>query len=254
MAKTSQGTLRFDFVDTFYCQQKLPLSAGHGTLSSMHHSESLKLPWLLVATPQLLDPNFKKKIVLIVEHGHHGSMGFVINQPIRTPLADLIVDSRMMIPRHLPAWYGGPVQGEHGIILHEGSTASLKSSRIMASTEAQTFSSGSQGEYLLSSSEEALTNLILHLDARHRDLKLGVGEEANLKPGTRLYPFRFLVGYAGWRGGQLENEIRQGAWIQTPVSPQLVFDTPWPEMWSTALALIGVNPRALAPGSPVFIN
>jgi putative transcriptional regulator len=254
MAETSQGTLRFVYGVTFYYQQTLPLSAAHGTLSSMHDSQSLKLPWLLVATPQLLDPNFKKKIVLIVEHGHHGSMGFVINQPIRTPLADLIVDSPMMIPRHLPAWYGGPVQGEHGIILHEGSAAPLKSNRTMTSGGGQTISSGSQGEYLLSSSEEALTNLIMHLDARHRDLKLGVGEESKLNPGTRLYPFRFLVGYAGWRGGQLENEIRQGAWIQTPASPQLVFDTPWPEMWTTALALIGVNPRALAPGSPVFIN
>jgi putative transcriptional regulator len=254
MTETSQGTLRFDCSDIFYGRQKLPPSAGHDTLSSMHHSHSLKLPWLLVATPQLLDPNFKKKIVLIVEHGHHGSMGFVINQPIRTPLADLIVDSRMTIPRHLPAWYGGPVQGEHGIILHEGSSAPVKSTRTITSPGAQTNSSVSQGEYLLSSSEEALTNLILNLDARHRDLKLGVGEESTLSPGTRLYPFRFLVGYTGWRGGQLENEIRQGAWIQTPVSPQLVFDTPWPELWTTALALIGVNPRALAPGSPVFIN
>jgi putative transcriptional regulator len=220
----------------------------------MHHIESLKLPWLLVATPQLLDPNFKKKIVLIVEHGSHGSMGFVINQPLRTPLADLVMDSRMAIPRHLPAWYGGPVQGEHGIILHEGSSLSFKSPRTTPRGVNESYGSETRGEYLLSSSEEALTNLILHLDARHREIKLQSGEETLVQAGTRLYPFRFLVGYAGWRGGQLESEVRQGAWIQTPASPQLVFDTPWPEMWSTALTLIGVNPRALAPGSPLFMN
>ena len=220
----------------------------------MHHIESLKLPWLLIATPQLLDPNFKKKIVLIVEHGSHGSMGFVINQPIRTPLADLVMDSNMSIPRHLPAWYGGPVQGEHGIILHEGSSAPLKNpTRTTGSRVGFADVGGGSGEYLLSSSEEALTNLVLHLDARHRDIKLS-SEHGLHHGGSRLYPFRFLVGYAGWRGGQLENEIRQGAWIQTAASPQLVFDTPWPEMWNTALTLIGVNPRALAPGSALFIN
>lgn len=225
----------------------------------MHHIESLKLPWLLVATPQLLDPNFKKKIVLIVEHGSHGSMGFVINQPLRTPLADLVIESRMTIPRHLPAWYGGPVEGEHGIILHEGSSSSSTFKTRSPSFDAPSHPYGPygtdiRGEYLLSSSEEALTNLILQLDARHRELKLQSSEGALSEASRRLYPFRFLIGYAGWRGGQLESEVRQGAWIQTPVSPQLVFDTPWPEMWSTALTLIGVNPRALAPGSPLFVN
>lgn len=212
----------------------------------MHTTHSLKLPWLLVATPQLLDPNFKRKLVLIVEHGSHGSMGFILNQPIRTPLADLVMDPHMTIPRHLPAWYGGPVQGENGIILHEGSTL-MPDQRITRRPHSE------DSGYLLSTSEEALTNLVLHLDARHRESHPPI-QESPPAPLNRLYPYRFLVGYAGWRGGQLESELRQGAWIQTPASPQLIFDTPWPEMWSTALTLIGVNPRALAPGSALFIN
>ena len=221
-----------------------------GTLFPMQTIQSLKLPWLLVATPQLLDPNFKRKVILIVEHGAHGSMGFVINQPIRTPLADLISDPHMSIPRHVSAWYGGPVQSEHGIILHEGGNH-IREPQVTFSTRTQ--HDGELSGYALSTSEEVLTNLVLQLDARHHDINVTT-QNPQVKTSHRLYPFRFLVGYAGWRGGQLENELRQGAWIQTAASPQLVFDTPWPEMWNTALTLIGVNPRALAPGSPLFMN
>jgi putative transcriptional regulator len=203
----------------------------------MHTIHALKLPWLLVATPQLVDPNFRKKIVLVVEHGSHGSMGFVINQPIRTPLADLMLESNITIPRHIPAWYGGPVQCEQGLILHEGIAHDT-----VVGPEPDPQSCDAQ--YLLSSSDIALTNLVFQLDAKQHE-----GEARGfLHSGlARLYPYRFLVGYAGWRGGQLESEIRQGAWLAMPASPQLIFDTPWPEMWQTTMSVMGIDPRTIAP-------
>ena len=56
-------------------------------------------------------------------------------------------------------------------------------------------------------------------------------------------PERFLValGYAGWGAGQLEEEIRDNAWLCCPADPAILFDTPVEQRWEAAAALIGVN-------------
>lgn len=64
---------------------------------------------LLVATPTLLDPNFFRTVVLLLQHDEEGCVGVVLNRPTEELVAD-----------HLPAWaahvpepgtvnYGGPV-------------------------------------------------------------------------------------------------------------------------------------------------
>ena len=61
-------------------------------------------------------------------------------------------------------------------------------------------------------------------------------------------PRRHLValGYAGWGSGQLEEELKDNAWLSTPVDLDLLFDTPYERRWEAATALLGFDPMALA--------
>ena len=54
------------------------------------------------------------------------------------------------------------------------------------------------------------------------------------------------LGYAGWEAGQLEQEIRQNAWLTVPASSNLVFDTPYEQRWSAAAESIGIDPASLS--------
>ena len=78
-------------------------------------------PGLLIAMPQLRDPNFDRSVVLMIEHRQEGSFGLVINRPTRTPIGDLLksIDVDWQGKNGEVAWSGGPVQPETGWILHE---------------------------------------------------------------------------------------------------------------------------------------
>jgi putative transcriptional regulator len=60
-------------------------------------------------------------------------------------------------------------------------------------------------------------------------------------------PERLLMalGYAGWGAGQLEEEIRQNAWLTVPASKELVFETPIEQRWRAAAGSIGIHPSSL---------
>ena len=53
-----------------------------------------------------------------------------------------------------------------------------------------------------------------------------------------------LLGYAGWAPGQLENEIRVGAWLPVDFDPALVFDVPRDKLWERAYEKVGATPMA----------
>jgi putative transcriptional regulator len=55
----------------------------------------------------------------------------------------------------------------------------------------------------------------------------------------------FLVGYAGWGPGQLEREIAQGSWLSSPATAEMVYEWTPSEVWSRALAAMGIDPAHL---------
>lgn len=65
--------------------------------------------FLLVASPGLLDPNFRHAVVLMVGHDDEGSLGFVLNRPTGRRLGELAPD---IAPEaaEVPVLQGGPVQ------------------------------------------------------------------------------------------------------------------------------------------------
>jgi putative transcriptional regulator len=212
-------------------------------------SHSLSLPWLLIAAPQLNDPNFKRAVVLIVEHSDEGSMGFVINRPLQTSLASVIEYKTVEIPENIPVWYGGPVATGNGVIMHTPPEAAPPTR--------------SPAQIVLTASDDSLNELIVRSDELFGDLqdRQRAGASALVQPlhdkaglPNELYPYRFIVGYSGWGAGQLEEEIREGVWLEIPSTQHLVFGCPWNQMWDEAYATIGIAPRGFAPGANTFLN
>jgi putative transcriptional regulator len=174
-------------------------------------------PGLLLAMPQLDDPNFARAVVLMVQHGDQGSFGLVLNRPSETPVIDVTAPMGMRWRGDPSAviWVGGPVSPESGWLLHEP-TDSVTAQGTLEVTD----------RISLSTSPENFRALVE-------------------SPPRRV---RFLAGYAGWGAHQLESELAQGAWLTADVTPELVFDTPPERMWDAALRSLGIEPSSLVPG------
>ena len=165
----------------------------------------------LIAMPKLMDPNFFHSVSYICEHNQHGAMGIVINQPVDLSVGELIEQMEHPIPQaeyvDQPVFRGGPVELERGFVLHQP----------LGNWEA-TMPVGA---------DIGLTT--------SRDIIAALAENRG--------PARFLValGYAGWGPGQLEQEIRDNAWLSGPMDPEILFSLPVEQRWQAAAALLGVD-------------
>lgn len=174
-------------------------------------------PSLLLAMPQMLDPNFARSVVLLCRSDGDGAMGLVVNRPGTELVGDVVkFDPPIERPGTATVWQGGPVEPQRGWLLlgykpNDGDAIEI-----------------SEGLYL-ASSMRLLRELV--------------------EDGTR--PARFLVGYAGWGGGQLESELTESAWLTADVSHELLFETPPEKMWEAAIRGLGVDPFALQTGSGI---
>jgi len=159
----------------------------------------------LVATPEMGDPRFFHTVILMVQHDQRGALGIIINRPIgQRPLAALLEalgDSGSDAAGEVQVFAGGPVEPGVGFIVHSPEY-----------TRRGTISL--DGRVAVTSSLEVL-----------RDLGQGRGPQKSL----------VAFGYAGWRGGQLEDEIAQGAWFTEPEDPKLVFDEDRGKVWDEAM-------------------
>ena len=67
---------------------------------------------LLVAAPGLLDPNFRRTVVYLIEHRERGSLGVVLNRPSEVALHDVLPGWAPLSSRPPSVFVGGPVDGE----------------------------------------------------------------------------------------------------------------------------------------------
>src|SRR2546421_5834567 len=72
---------------------------------------------LLIAGPGLLDPNFWRTVVLIVEHGEEGAFGLVLNRPSETSVGEAVHELEELVDPDEPLFIGGPVQPSSVIVL-----------------------------------------------------------------------------------------------------------------------------------------
>ena len=179
-------------------------------------------PGLLLAMPQLADPNFSRAVVLMIEHSDQGSFGLVINHPSPIRATELL-DSLEMAWRgedSAVVWAGGPVSPSTGWVLHEPVTVA-------------TANTGGTIE---------ITSTISLSTSPDRLRVIASQPPRNV---------RLLLGYSGWGPGQLAAEMARGAWLHTNADPKLVFETPPDEMWEAAMKSLGVNPADLFVGRGV---
>jgi putative transcriptional regulator len=176
-------------------------------------AESLA-PTFLVAMPQLLDPNFKRAVVLLIHHDAEGTFGVVQNRPSDLTATDLCTTLQIGWrgePEKEIGW-GGPVQPQTGWML-------FAEESVFASDDVKPVGDG----IAFAGSLEVLRELA---DDPPEDLRL-------------------LLGYAGWGPGQLENELTEGAWLLAPVTREVVFDVAPDAMWECVVRGLGIEPSTL---------
>lgn len=156
---------------------------------------------LLVAAPGMRDPRFTRTVILVVRHDASGALGLVVNRPVAAvPLAQVLGGLGLeheRISGSIRVHYGGPVEPGRVFVLH---TADYRTD------ETRVIADGI-----------ALTAPSLVLPA----IGAGAGPRRAL----------LALGYSGWAGGQLEAELRAGAWIAAPADAALVFDEDYDATW-----------------------
>jgi len=185
----------------------------------MEHDDSLA-PTLLLAMPQMQDPNFARSVVFLCRHEKDGAMGLVVNRKTDTLVSSIAVLDPP--PRHdngLEVFIGGPVEPQRGWLLL-GYDPDVPGTLEVGC-----------GFYLCASSEV---------------LRRAIETTAVPNP-----EHRFLLGYAGWGSGQLEAELAASAWLTADVTKPLVFGTPAEDMWEAAIRSLGINPYSLQLGTGV---
>src|SRR5438132_980288 len=79
---------------------------------------------LLIAGPRLLDPNFWRTVVLVVQHDDEGAFGLVLNRPSDTTIGDAVSALGELVDEQEPLHVGGPVQPSSVVVLAEFEDAS----------------------------------------------------------------------------------------------------------------------------------
>ena len=75
-------------------------------------------PTLLLSMPQLLDPNFRRTVVLLCQHSDEGAWGLVVNRPTGKSAAMVVqLDPPIMQDSGMQLWLGGPVEPQRGCLL-----------------------------------------------------------------------------------------------------------------------------------------
>lgn len=153
---------------------------------------------LLIASPALVDPNFRRTVVLVTEHTDEGAAGLVLNRPSPSAVAELVPQLEELVEDGEQVWVGGPVQPEAVIVLGE----------FLDPIDAAVPLFGSLGFPSLDDLEE-----VVPVTTRRR----------------------VFAGYAGWGAGQLESELERDDWILEPASNDDAFTDAPEALWSDVL-------------------
>ncbi len=174
---------------------------------------------LLVASPQLGDPNFERSVILMLDHGPDGALGVVLNRPTGLPVDEILDVWRDQAEAAPPGvvFRGGPVSPDAVIGL--------------ARTE-------------VPDADESRWRLVLD-GVGTVDLAVDPDEQPVAVAGVRMF-----AGYAGWSPDQLEDELSEGAWIVLDALVADVFTEEAGALWHDVLQRQGGKLALLATYPP----
>lgn len=176
---------------------------------------------LLLSTPSLRDIHFQDSVVLVCHHDQDGSMGLIINRPQHIMIQDVFADVGIQVKQdalksledyNAHCYEGGPMDAFRGFVLHDGW-------HIYEST--------------MQVSED------IHLSTSRDVLEM-------IAEGEGPEHFMFVLGYAGWAAGQLEQELMENSWMVCGVNTPLLFHTPPEARWAIAAHSMGVDKAHLS--------
>lgn len=159
---------------------------------------------LLIAGPRLIDPNFWRTVVLIVDHNDEGAFGMVLNRPSETSVGEAVPELETLVDPDEPLFIGGPVQPSSVITLAQFNDIA----------EAALPAFGDIGV-------------------------LGTGGQRLDELAAQVVEARAYVGHSGWGPGQLDSELERGDWIVEPARSEDVFSPSSGELWSAVLTRKG---------------
>lgn len=168
----------------------------------------------LIASPALVDPNFVRTVVLMIEHGDKGALGLVINRALETSVQE-ICDKVLETPCAAEGmlYQGGPCEGPLMVLhTHENRSDIEVKQGVHFSTERESI------EWLLRYNEA---------------------------------PIKYFVGYAGWAAGQLEQEMATGSWLTLPADEGQIFldsgdgEELWTKLHTTATLGKWIDPERI---------
>ena len=166
---------------------------------------------LLIAHSILRDPNFRRTVVFLCDYdAEDGAYGLVLNRPLDRSAADFLPDDAEVaeVLSKVPVFLGGPVGADRLVFADFGWDKKKKMATV-----------------------------------RHA---LAMTEVTSLVEEGAAAQLRAFVGYAGWSGGQLEEEIAQGSWVVAdPVAATFHMDR-LANLWSDTLSRMGPAYRLMA--------
>jgi len=157
---------------------------------------------LLIAGPGLVDPNFWRTVVLIVEHSDDGALGLVLNRPSETTVGEAVAELEQLLDSDDPLYVGGPVQPSALIVLAEFDQPG--EAALIAFEDIGVLANGAQDD-----------------------------------PSLTVRRGRAFVGHAGWGPGQLDDEVERGDWILEPARREDAFTGQPLDLWSEVLTRKG---------------
>lgn len=166
---------------------------------------------LLIAGPGLLDPNFWRTVVLVIEHSEEGALGVVLNRPSETTVGEAVPQLEDLVDLSDQLFIGGPVQPSSVIVLAQ-----------------------------FDDPDDAA--LIAFEDVG----VLGAGSSPEDGPVAGVHTGRAFVGHAGWGPGQLDGEVERGDWILEGARLPDAFTADPGGLWSDVLTRKGGNYALIA--------
>jgi putative transcriptional regulator len=176
---------------------------------------------IIAAFPNHSSQDFLESVIFICKHDKNGAMGFVINHALDgVSLYDLVeqIDTKNLLSEpsfyNPPIFWGGPIEVNRGFVLH---SMDFQMEHTVPVNQ----------DYGITASFEILKAIMS-------------GEQVPEK-------YTLLLGYAGWKSGQLEKEIVKQSWVTLPCTSDLLFTVPSSKKWEAAMDQLGAHPLFLSP-------